>query len=211
MGIVDWLNKLKKEKKVLEGDAVKNKTYSSNNVYPTNEIAVKEFHRAKEKLFNVNKWSELPGLSSSFQLYSSRGEKIYALKPEIGNYVKIVLPAPALENWVNVIDIKEHENSAEFTVSPSPNPTEKEKGQEEIEHFFIDEATSTFKVELQNKKLHAYEIGKNEGINNEGAEAGKRKLINTLVAEGGWAGFQKFQWKKLTDYLVHQIEIEEKS
>src|SRR5690606_27642199 len=160
---------------------------------------------------NVNKWSELPGISSSFQLYSSRGEKIHALKPEVGNYVKIVLPAPALENWVNVIDIKEHQNSAEFTVSPSPNPTEKEKGQEELEHIFIDEATSTYTVELQNKTLHAYEIGKNDGINNEGAEAGKRKLINTLVAEGGWAGFQKFQWKKLTDYLVHQIEIEEKS
>lgn len=211
MGITDWLNKLKKEKKVLEGEAVKNKTYSSTNVYPTDEIAVKEFRRAKEKLFNVNRWSQLPGLSSTFQLYNSLGEKIHALKPEIGNYIKIVLPAPALENWVNVIDIKEHENSAEFTVSPSSNPTDKKEGQKEIKHFFIDEATSTFKVELQNKKLNAYEIGKNEGINNEGAEAGKRKLINTLVAEGGWAGFQKFQWKKLTDYLVHQIEIEEKS
>src|SRR5690606_24378400 len=102
----------------------------------------------------------------------SRGEKIHTLKPEIGNYVKIVLPAPALENWVNVIDIKEHENSAEFTVSPSPNPTAKKEGQEEIEHFFIDEATSTFKVELQNKTLYAYKIRENEGINNGDAEDG---------------------------------------
>jgi len=145
MSIADWLNKLKKEKKVLEGEAVKDRTYSSTNVYPTDEIAVKEFRRAKEKLFNVNRWSQLPGLSSTFQLYNSLGEKIHALKPDIGNYIKIVLPAPALENWVNVIDIKENENSAEFTVSPSSNPTDKKEGQKEIKHFFIDEATSTFK------------------------------------------------------------------
>lgn len=51
---------------------------------------------------------------------------------------------------------------------------------------------------------------KNEGINNKGKEAGNRKLINTLIAEGGWAAFQKFQWEKLTDYLVHKIEINKK-
>jgi hypothetical protein len=58
-----------------------------------------------------------------------------------------------------------------------------------------------------NKTLFAFEIGKNEGINNQGEDAGDRKLINTLIAEGGWAGFQELQWKKLTDYLVHRIEI----
>ena len=46
------------------------------------------------------------------------------------------------------------------------------------------------------------EIGVNEAINNQDAEAGSKGLINTIVSEGGWAGFQKYQWKNLTDYLV---------
>jgi hypothetical protein len=118
------------------------------------------------------------------------------------------LPGPVPENWVIVTDIKEEENMAEFTVSPSIDPTEKNKERKEIKHFFIDEATSTFRVEILDKTIYAFEIGRNEGVNNEGEEAGKRKLINTLVAEGGWAGFQKFQWEKLTGFLVHKIEID---
>ena len=72
----------------------------------------------------------------------------------------------------------------------------------------MKEATSKFKVERLLGSIHAYEIGVNEAINNKGEEAGNRKSINTLVAEGGWAGFQKLQWEKLTNYLVHNIEIE---
>jgi hypothetical protein len=119
-----------------------------------------------------------------------------------------LLPGPVPENWVIVTDIQQQENSAEFTVSPSTDPRAKGSEREEIKHFFIDEATSTFRVKLLDKTLFAYEIGKNEGINNQGKEAGKRKLINTLISEGGWAGFQEFQWKKITDYLVHEIEID---
>lgn len=72
----------------------------------------------------------------------------------------------------------------------------------DTDHFFTSAATSTFKVERKKETIYAYEIGKNEFINNK-EESGGRGLINTLIAEGGWAGFQKLQWKKLTNYLVH--------
>lgn len=207
MGIKKWIRKIKGEKEVIEGEATKDKTYSSENHFVNRERAVKEYERAVEKLFNVNLWSEMPGISSTFKLYDARGEEKKAGKPEVNDYIKILLPGPVPENWVIVTDIKEEENSAEFTVSPSEDPTEREKGQKEIEHFFIDEATSTFRIERKDNIIHAYEIGKNEGINNQEAEAGKRKVINTIIAEGGWAGVQKFQWEKLTDYLVHKTEI----
>lgn len=35
--------------------------------------------------------------------------------------------------------------------------------------------------------------------------------MNTLVAEGGWAGVQGLQWDKLTRYLVHLEETKEAS
>ncbi|WP_162343587.1 hypothetical protein [Cyclobacterium salsum] len=49
---------------------------------------------------------------------------------------------------------------------------------------------------------------KNEFVNNEGDQAAGRDWINTLMAGGGWLGFQKLQWKNLTEYLVHLTEKE---
>lgn len=208
MGIRDLFRRLKKEMKVVEGEAVKDKIYTSKNEFSSRETAEKEFRKSVEKLFKVSVWSKLPGVTSSFQLCDSHGKEKQADKPQLNDFIKITLPGPVPENWVIVTDLKEGKNMAEFTVSPSRDPTEKGEAQEEIAHFFIDDATSTFKVELRDKFIYAWEIGKNEGINNQKREAGKRKVINTLIAEGGWAGFQAFQWHKLTDYLVHKIEIE---
>lgn len=203
------IKKIKKEKEVIEGDAVKDKQYSSENTFPDKNIALSEFQRSVQKLFDVNKWSDLPGISSTFQLYNAQGEKKLAKKPEVGDFIKILLPGPVPENWVVVTKINQADNSADFTVSPSIDPNAKGEERKEIKHFFIDAATSTFLVQLNGTTITASEIGKDEGINNEGDEAGDRKLINTLVAEGGWAGFQELQWTKLTDYLVHKIEINE--
>ena len=207
MSIKKIFDGLKKEKKVLEGEAIKNKTYCSEQSFSNKDETVKEFERAVTKLFEVNKWSDLPGITSTFRLFTRYGTEKKSGLPEVRDYIKILLPGPTPENWVMVTDVKNEEGLAEFTVSPSKDPTDKEEQKEEIEHFFIDGATSTFRVEMKGNEIKACELGRNEGINNE-KNAGNRKLINTILAEGGWATFQKTQWKKLTDYLVHKIEIE---
>lgn len=213
MGLKDIIKKVEKkvekEKKVLEGEETKDKLYSSKKDFPDKATAQREFKRSKEKLFDVNKWSRMPGITSGFQLYSPEGKPKPDHKPQVGDYLMIDLPGPAPENWVVVTDIQEKDEAAEFTVSPSQDPRDKGEEAEEIEHFFSDGATSTFKVKLEGNTISAYEIGKNEGINNEGKEAGNREVVNTLIAEGGWALFQKIQWEKLTDYLVHKTEIGE--
>lgn len=208
MDINDIYKNLKRKVKVLEGDESRNQHFSSQNDFPDEATARKEFERARMKLFDVNKWSELPGFSSEFKLYNDRAELRSAKKPEVGDYVLINLPGPAPANWVKVVGVKEEENMAEFVVSPSEDPQEKGKGTREIKHFFIDEATSTFRVRREHRSIFAHEIGKNIAINNKGEEAGEREIINTLIAGSGWAGLQKLQWEKLTDYLVHKIEIE---
>lgn len=207
MDIKSIYKNVKRKVKVLEGEETKNKHFSSQNDFPDETMARKEFDRAKQKLFDVEKWSELPGFSSEFKLYDDQGEPRRAKKPKVGDFILINLPVPKIANWVKVLDIKEEEDLAEFVVSPSEDP--RQKGDKEIKHFFIDEATSTFRVKREAHTVFGYEIGKNEAINNQGKEAGDRGLINTLVAEGGWALFQKLQWEKLTDYLVHKVEIEE--
>lgn len=204
--IMSLLSKIFKEGKVLQGKATKDRTYESAQTFSDRNTARSEFERSKIKLFDVNGWSEMPGITSTFELFDSQGQRIKDRSVKTNDFIRIELPGPVPENWVVVTVVNDGEDTAEFTVSPSKNP--RETGQE-IKHFFIKEATSTFKIEIKNNTIYSYEIGKNEGINNEGVEAGDRELINTLLAEGGWAAFQKIQWKKLTDYLVHIKEAKQ--
>lgn len=197
------VEEVKEEGKVIAGEKSKDKLYSSEKDFGNEELAKKALEFAKKRLFDVNTWTDISGFATAtFALYNLRGEAITAKKPVIGDYLKILLPGPFPENWVRVTDIKEGSDFAEFTVHPSIDPT-KEVQDKAIEHFFHKEASSTFKVERKGSKIFGYEIGKNEGINNEGKEAGDRPVLNTLISEGGWAFFQELQWKSLTDYLVN--------
>ena len=201
MSIKNVVKDLIKEIKVLFGHSTKDKKYVSHQTFSDEEAAIRAFEKSKTKLFQVEQWSELPGLTSRFELYNSRGERYEADKPQVGDFIRILLPVPTPENWVKVTDVQEHQDVAEFTVHPSKDPRESE---EDVEHFFVDEASSNFKVERKGNVIYAYEIGKNEGINNQGKEAGERDVLNTLLSEGGWMLFQEMQWKKLTRYLVHK-------
>ncbi|WP_162425928.1 hypothetical protein [Pontibacter pudoricolor] len=206
MGLKNIINKIKEEAEVLKGDASKDKVYSTDNTYPDAASARQGFEDSRRKLFDINRWSDLPGINSKFVLYDQHGNEISGPLTMPGCYIRINLPGPTPENWVRVTDVHEEENMAEFIVHPSEKPQPEPGNKNVTEHFFAKEASSTFRVELRGNKLTAYEIGKNEAINNKGEEAGDRGLANTLLAEGGWAGVQALQWNKLTSYLVHQTE-----
>ncbi|MFL5731278.1 MAG: hypothetical protein ACJ75J_17450 [Cytophagaceae bacterium] len=195
-----FFHKAEKEGQVARGKTAKDKTYSSSRTFPDRELAIEAFQQSKKKLFDVNRWSEIPNpLSAVFKAFDVNGTPLYSSKIRQGDYIKINLPGPLPANWVRVIAVKDQENLAEFIVSPSENPTDNKT---ETKHFFHKGATSTFRTERKGNTITAYEIGKNEKINVKDPEAGNRKVLNIAVAEGGWAGFQKLQWKNLTRFLV---------
>lgn len=203
MGADNIIDKLKHEWEVLTGDAGKDKTFCSEQTYPTEAKAQKAFLQGQERLFAVNSWSQLPGINSTFKLYNQQAEPTQN-KPEPNYFIQIILPGLTVENWVQIETIQEEANSAQFTVHPCPNPLNES---DETQHFFVKEASSTFRVERQGNTLFGYQIGKNEKINNHNYQAGVRAFLNTLIAEGGWAGFQDIQWGKLTDYLAGKVEV----
>lgn len=201
------IDKIKFEYDVVFGPKAKNKTYLSCNRFDSEEEAIKQFQRSIEKLLDVEKWSDLPGATSKFELYGPDGLKRKG-KPSIGDHIRILIKGPTPENWVEVIDLKKKEDVVSFIVKPDYDP--REANEEDVEHFFTKEATSEFKVKREGNKILGFEIGKNEDVNNKGKEAGNRSALNTFIAETGWLIYQKIQWQKLTDYLVHKIEIENK-
>lgn len=193
-----WM-KVSKEAKVLKGEEGKDSIYYSRKRLLTNETAKYEFKLAVRRLFDVNKWSDIPAIvTAKFQVYDHNLNPATELQE--GYFIKIQFPGPTPENWVKVMEIYKEENVAELVLSPSYDPTNSHK--EVTEHFFTREAASSFRVTLKGKLLSAYEIGRGEVINKNDQEAGDRAILNTIIAETGWLGFQKHQWQNLTDYLI---------
>lgn len=206
MGIKEKASKavegIKKEANVVKGSESKDKVYSTTRKFDDVDAAVFEFARSRERLLNVNGWSRIAGIANAtFELFSADGKPLDKYQVENGDFIKIDLPGPLPHYWVKVIDIKDQQDMSQFTVQPSHNPTE-DDDRNVTDHFFKAKARSTFRVERKDGEITAMEIGENEAINNQDAEAGNKGVINTLVSEGGWAGFQRYQWKNLTDYLV---------
>lgn len=202
----EGIRKIKEEAKVIQGEKSKDKRYASSRDFGDEKKATSAFSGCVERLYDVNAWSDIPGVANAnFELYDSDGKPLKKTKVETGDFIKIDLPGPLPFFWVKVNEVSEGEGFAQFTVQPSFDPTE-DDDKRETDHFFQDQARSIFRVERHGQEITAMEIGINEAINNQDEEAGEKGLINTLVSEGGWAGFQKHQWKNLTDYLVGKEE-----
>jgi hypothetical protein len=195
------------EVETLLGNHTKNKRFESHFIFPDESTAQQAFERAKDKLWAVNGWSNLPGFTATFTVHDQQSKSIGPkVLLSVGYFIRIDLPGPLPPNWVRVIAIQEDDMAAQFTVAPCQCPQAQEGSASEpaarIEHFFTDEASSTFRVERQGTQLVACEIGRNERVNNAEETAGHRSVVNTLMAAGGWALFQQIQWEKLTHYLV---------
>ena len=200
MKIQPVIDRIEHEMDVLRGEATKDVTYVSQNTWASDSQAREAFSQAVKKLLDVNSWSNLSSLTAGFQLYDATGNPKYDAPPLVGDYIRVTLPGPMPENWVCVSHTLTTEKQVAFTVQPSHNPNGKDG--KEIDHFFHQQARSTFQVELRGNTIIASEMGRQEGINNQSPEAGNRAVINTAIAEVGWWFYQKFQWKQLTDYLV---------
>jgi hypothetical protein len=193
--------KAKHELKALVGEESKDKTFMAECEYPDAETARKKFPEARQRLFNINQWTDESPVKTPFELHNDLGQKT-DIEPKKGYFIKITLPGIPVENWVEITELKGQADVVEFVVHPCPNPLNKD---DKTQHFFVQETSSTFRVERIENKIKASQIGRNEAINNQ-EQAGDRSAINTLIAEGGWAVFQKILWQNLADYWAGKKE-----
>ncbi|MBK0404135.1 hypothetical protein I5M27_14160 [Adhaeribacter sp. BT258] len=202
MEIKKFFNKLKHEAQALTGQESKDRFFCAEAIFPDAAAAQTTFPEARKRLFDINNWHDNTPVTTPFELYDSAGRKTTA-EPQKGNFIKITLPGIPVENWVEITDLQDQPDQAAFTVHPCPNPFNNEK---ETQHFFVQETSSVFKVVRQGNKIIASETGRNEYINNQ-EEAGNRAALNTVIAEGGWAVFQKILWQNLADYWCCKDEM----
>src|SRR5690606_40228095 len=111
------ISEIQKEARVLKGEEAKDKMYASTKSFDDVDSAAFEFARSRERLFNVNNWSNIPGIANSrFELFDSNGNPLDKSKVETGDFIKIDLPGPLPFYWVKVIEVNEDGQRAQFTV-----------------------------------------------------------------------------------------------
>jgi hypothetical protein len=169
------------------------------------------FNEAKQRLLDINNWQNLcGGKGATFQLVDKHGNALAHTQPEVGNLIKIKLPAPSNKkgdgyDWVR---IEKFENTANpnndeeifgFRVRPVSNPADHS---EESAHFYTSNATSSFLVVRRALTVYAMERGRNERPNPVGGFW--NKIRNILIAFGAMMGLAVPQWKMLVNGIIRQ-------
>jgi hypothetical protein len=189
-----------------------NESNTEETVEFDNENDSQNFYNiAKERLLNVNNWHQYAGtLSSDFQLTDSAGNEVKR-KVQKGDHFKINIPAPGPVtgdgyDWVKVDTVEEvndgNEQMAAIKVHPATNPTNNNKA---VAHFFTDDASSSFIVKRENRKVTAGVYGRNEKPNMQ-ADKLVDKARNAAVGTGAITGFSKLQWKQLVTGLLKKAD-----
>jgi hypothetical protein len=170
--------------------------------------AIHFFKTVKDRLLDVNRWSDFAGgASSDFYLTDPQGNLVQR-KVTDGDHIKIDIPGPGTKtgagyDWVTIEEIKSQVlDDAEvlsMTARPSANPLSDE---EETAHFLTQEATSTFQVKRIGKTIYAEEHGRNE-VPNTDLNRPLDNIRNTFVGWGAKIGFSYPQWKALVNGLLN--------
>lgn len=176
----------------------------------TRHDAIMLFEEAKRRLLDVNDWHRLCGPGSAeFQLTDDRGRELRKQVAEIGDLIRIKLPAPSDPNgdgydWVRVEefesqkDMLKDEDVFGFRVRPVQSPFRRDTS---ASHFYTSSATSSFLVVRTSSTVTAMERGRNEVPNNR-VKALVSKVRNTALSIGAWLGFSKTQWSKLVKGVI---------
>ena len=173
----------------------------------TNEEALDYYHFAKNKVLNISHWHTYSSTGmADFQLTDSLGNTVQRLA-EKGDHFRIDIPGPGSKtgngfDWVQIREIFEETNpdgqQISIIVKPATNPN---NANPDMAHFFTEDASSTFIIRREGKKVFAEVHGRNEQPNTD-AENLIDKARNIAVAAGAMLGFSKVQWKSLVDGLV---------
>ncbi|RAJ00287.1 hypothetical protein LX64_03989 [Chitinophaga skermanii] len=172
---------------------------------PSNDIAIKLYNKAMERLLQVNNWGRISGkLSARFKLIDRNGKPVQRLAQE-GDLIRIDLPAPGTIagkgfDWVVIEKIQSQSkggvNSIAMRVRPAPPADGHPQQHEPVAHFFQKYATSTFMVYRQYKSLTAGVFGRNE-VPNVTSHRFIDQVRNFFVSITAILGLSKFQWKSL--------------
>lgn len=190
---------------------------SFSKSYDTAAKALAAFNIASQNLKNVNSWGDY-SFMTSFQLTDNNGKPLSRAAAK-NDFIKIDLPGMmGWSDWVHIDNvIVKPGKQIDIVVRPCFDPSSTEK-RDKVSHFFTKEATNTFTIKLQGKKVTAIVHGLKE-FANTGAQATSLAAQgrNAAVAYPAWGmqatmpaglgnisvpGAQSVQWKTFTSKII---------
>lgn len=163
--------------------------------YADEAAARRAFSDLREKLLFVDRWNHESALTS-FARFSSSGREAPGARVAEGDFIRISLKGSGKYDWVGVAEIYEAADETIVTVRPSADPTDGERDEKSISHFFASEARNNFCLQRDGKTIYCYVIGLDEKTNLGETENILETARNAAVANLGYFfGVQKGEWK----------------
>jgi hypothetical protein len=170
--------------------------------------ARKLFNIARNRLVDVNHWHTFSN-PAHFQLTDNHGRELNRTA-EKEDYFKINIHAPGPAegkgyDWVYIEAIEDqsnpngHDEHMAMRVRPTSSP--ETKSDENVAHFFSDDATSSFVVKREGTLVTAAVYGRNEKPNTSTSNV-VDKLRNAVVAVTAIFGLSNVQWNSLVKGLL---------
>jgi len=170
------------------------------------ETAAKDFFLVlKRKILQVPEWESNSALSG-YNHFDANGAICDEKPLAVGDFIRIGLPGSGKYDWIKIIKIDDSDDEFVLTVQPSNDPTEKTEktsGEKTVSHFFTDESTNNFCLQLANKTIHFYVIGLNEKTNTN-ETGGIIETVRNVAASniGHYLGIQKTEWTKFAENFL---------
>lgn len=171
------------------------------------EVAAKKYDVLKKRFFHVNRWKfYCGGKFAEFNLFNKEGLLIDR-NPEKGDYIRINLTGGKKKkteqyDWVRIIYLNsvEKNQSAYVIINCQPCKSPQKEYSKFLPHFYSEKSTSSFIIQLINKRLVTSIHGRNELPNLNASIVDRIK--NFVLSIGGLLGVSKIQWKSLSDGLL---------
>jgi len=188
------------------------KEHAHSVTFDTVADAEEAFLDAKDRLLKPGVWQHIAGDGTAeFAVCNATGSPV-SHTPRVGDLLRISIPGPGHTgnpyDWVRVeavvYDDFPDEDRERMTLQVRPTAAPGGDG-DKPQHFFSEDATSTFAIERAGRRVMAGYWGRNEVPNFRG-ENFLDAARNVAVAIGGLLGASDAQWKALVRGLLEPAD-----
>lgn len=165
------------------------------------EDAKRVFAALKTMILRIDEWN-VHSLISTFELFDKNGKQLENGKLAVGLCIRIALRASGKYDWIHIENMFETANEFIITVKPCFDPTDENRDEKTISHFFTDDSTNNFCIYKKDKTVAFYVIGLGEKMNTNETSGALETVRNAAVNFGTYLGIQSSEWGKFSDHFL---------
>lgn len=156
-----------------------------------------DYAKQRAALLDVNNWGDSGMMSADFQLVDGRGNEINNRPPRVGDFIRLDLPGPTGNDYVQIENIIDNSDMTSITVRPSRDPG---SSSTDTAHFFTSDATNTFTLRrstsTNGEPISVMQVNGRNEVANSG-------LMNWAVSTGAeYTPMQTLQWEGMLDHVL---------